>query len=688
MVEYTNLTDPPKLGSLDKNDMLSLVYNEVVAHIARLKESGRIPEGMDLNAEAIVSQMMLESGWASSPLSNNANNFGGLTTGKAWKGEYVTVDKDPFTGKTYHYRKYKTPLEGIRAQVEFYLPDVNPIYAKAGVLKAKTPQEHFARVKAAGYAEDADYVSKLSSFLNSTIRPRLKRGGNQENINNWMKEQGAYDAGENYVQELQQEEIASQTPTGNMYPFMSQMASSPQVKPKDLFGDIDTTPIKRNYISENNVADAKTFVPSEEQAEAEAEKQAAALKRQAQLEKYLATPVTSSNTPTFGQGSMFGQGQLFGASKKRAGGSNVGKYPNVKSFAGPSGGAPAGSYPINTIERGRSALKLAHHAPNPSGIKQAVYRKYPSLKKSNGGPIGPIRPIPGLLEQMMENYYMGLSPEEAEKLRESAINYQDILQAKQGEVAQEEEYVTGVQQRMAEIARERSEPGTPYEEDYEYLGIPFMADETSWFHKLKDPKTGEPMIPYSCQGVACAIGRKAGATAAQDYRGVQAGDPWRVITGSRTVDNPDVLAGMGLYPIESLGEDAKLQPGDMMRMGYPTGGTYHNVIAITPEEWENYDDFQAGYASEWYKGVKRGPWTYDPEASTAFRYLRNLPKLQEELKTLEEDSSPIKQYEAYKKANLPQRLELQKPGQLSSVGPTKLINTEPAKTKRKLFRNR
>jgi len=61
---------------------------------------------------------------------------------------------------------------------------------------------------------------------------------------------------------------------------------------------------------------------------------------------------------------------------------------------------------------------------------------------------------------------------------------------------------------------------------------------------------------------------------------------------------------------------------------------------------------------------------------------------QEELKSLEEDSSPIKQYEAYKKANLPQRLELQKPGQLSFVGPTKLINTEPAKTKRKLFRNR
>ena len=70
--------------------------------------------------------------------------------------------------------------------------------------------------------------------------------------------------------------------------------------------------------------------------------------------------------------------------RKKPGGSNVGEYPRVKSedFAGPSGGAPKGSYPINTIERGRSALKLAHNAPNPQGIKDAVYRKYPSLRKA------------------------------------------------------------------------------------------------------------------------------------------------------------------------------------------------------------------------------------------------------------------------------------------------------------------
>ena len=168
---YINLDDPPKLTDLSKNDRLALVYNEVVNHIARLKASGRIPEGMDLSAEGITSQIILESGWGGSRLAKESNNFGGLTAGKAWKGPIDTVENDPITGKTYNYRVFDSPLKGIRAQVEFYLPDVNSRYAKAGVLTAKNADEHFARVKAAGYAEDAKYVSKLSSFVRSHSLP-------------------------------------------------------------------------------------------------------------------------------------------------------------------------------------------------------------------------------------------------------------------------------------------------------------------------------------------------------------------------------------------------------------------------------------------------------------------------------------------------------------------------------------
>ena len=35
------------------------------------------------------------------------------------------------------------------------------------------------------------------------------------------------------------------------------------------------------------------------------------------------------------------------AARKKPGGSNVGKYKGVKSFCGPAGGAPAGSFPTD-----------------------------------------------------------------------------------------------------------------------------------------------------------------------------------------------------------------------------------------------------------------------------------------------------------------------------------------------------
>ena len=66
--------------------------------------------------------------------------------------------------------------------------------------------------------------------------------------------------------------------------------------------------------------------------------------------------------------------------REEPGKSNAGKYPDVSKgdFCGADG-----TYPVNTLDRARSALKLAHNAENPEKIKECVYSKYPELKEGS-----------------------------------------------------------------------------------------------------------------------------------------------------------------------------------------------------------------------------------------------------------------------------------------------------------------
>tara|TARA_R100001594_G_scaffold56480_2_gene90334 strand:- start:1307 stop:2599 length:1293 start_codon:yes stop_codon:yes gene_type:complete len=68
--------------------------------------------------------------------------------------------------------------------------------------------------------------------------------------------------------------------------------------------------------------------------------------------------------------------------REREGSSNAGNYSDVDKddFCGPAGGAAPGTYPCDTIDRARSALRLAYNAPDPDGIKRCVYNKFPELK--------------------------------------------------------------------------------------------------------------------------------------------------------------------------------------------------------------------------------------------------------------------------------------------------------------------
>ena len=71
--------------------------------------------------------------------------------------------------------------------------------------------------------------------------------------------------------------------------------------------------------------------------------------------------------------------------ERKPGSSNTGEYAGVSpaNFAGRSGGASPYSFPINIRRRAISALARAHFAPDPEGIKRAVYKKFPDLNPKN-----------------------------------------------------------------------------------------------------------------------------------------------------------------------------------------------------------------------------------------------------------------------------------------------------------------
>jgi len=360
------------------------------------------------------------------------------------------------------------------------------------------------------------------------------------------------------------------------------------------------------------------------------------LKRQEAFNTALSQSVmTNRALPKFGQGSMFGQGQLFGADKKKYGGSIRPRYYNN---GGPLDGEPVKNYEIPTGNpvKSKSFLGALGDIARFSAAKSLAKTEVP--EKGEG----------------MSNYDYFNS---LDKKQKASIPYKEQLANR---AVQTEDVITS--QIRENIAKIGSEIGANYgpensiESQYDYLGIPFMYNQDSWFHNLKD---NIYTSPYTCQGIACAIGRKAGAVNAKSYKTASArgteGAPWAIETGGQTVDHADVLAGKGLYPVDDI------QAGDMVRHGYKEGRTSHNTTALGPSvsARDQYNPevvkFPATYGSHWTSGVMKSDDYYmDPKTDQAFRYLRNLPEYQKKLTSAQNVNADYQNYLDSKAiANLP-----------------------------------
>lgn len=145
-------TEPP-------NDKISANHKQFISDI--FPASCEAYNKYGLFASVGMAQAIEESGWGTSQLAIEANNFYGIKWNVGDKEDYYI---NPLDG--IKYRKYPTKSDGIRARAQFLID--NPRYTNAGVFLAKTPREQIQCIFNAGYAENPSYVDNIMAIINGS----------------------------------------------------------------------------------------------------------------------------------------------------------------------------------------------------------------------------------------------------------------------------------------------------------------------------------------------------------------------------------------------------------------------------------------------------------------------------------------------------------------------------------------
>ncbi|EFK31220.1 glucosaminidase domain-containing protein [Lactobacillus delbrueckii] len=128
-------------------------------------------------ASLILAQSALESGWGTSTLSTQANNFFGMKAANTWTGatyNVKTAEQDS-KGKTYYitaafrkYSSYQASFDDYGLKMRTTLGNYGSLrYSKTWLENASSASAAAKAIKAAGYATDKNYASKLINHITS-----------------------------------------------------------------------------------------------------------------------------------------------------------------------------------------------------------------------------------------------------------------------------------------------------------------------------------------------------------------------------------------------------------------------------------------------------------------------------------------------------------------------------------------
>ena len=128
-------------------------------------------------ASLMLAQASLESGWGSSTLSTQANNFYGMKDTSVWSAATYNVRpaEQDGNGKTYYivaqfrkYISYQASFDDYGLKMRTTLDNYGGLgYSKTWLENASSPSAAAKAIKAAGYATDKNYASKLINHITS-----------------------------------------------------------------------------------------------------------------------------------------------------------------------------------------------------------------------------------------------------------------------------------------------------------------------------------------------------------------------------------------------------------------------------------------------------------------------------------------------------------------------------------------